>query len=59
MIKAVTFFLIFIIILGIFGKLRWPKLPDFRRKNRIAAPKKCPKCNAYIVGSGPCPCQSR
>lgn len=59
MVKIVTFFLIGMIILGIFGKLRMPKLPKFRKRDSIAPPKVCPSCKSYIVGSGPCPCKSR
>lgn len=56
MIKAVTFFLIGIVILGIFGKLRMPKLPGRRKGPAIAKARKCPKCNNFILGDGPCPC---
>ncbi len=51
MVKVVTFFLIAILVLGMFGKLRMPKL----RKPRAGA-KKCPDCGAYLIGKAPCPC---
>ncbi len=51
MVKVVTFFLIAMLVLGMFGKLRVPKL----RKSRKAA-KKCPDCGTYLIGKAPCPC---
>lgn len=58
LIKAVTLFLIAMLVLGMFGKLRRPRLPGFKKKG-IAKPAKCPKCQNYIVGDGGCPCQPR
>jgi len=56
MIKAVTLFLILMIILGMFGKLRFPSLPRLRRKTPIMQTRKCKACGAYNPGRGPCPC---
>nr|WP_068108813.1 hypothetical protein [Tropicimonas marinistellae] len=59
LVKVVTFFLIGIAVLGMFGRLRWPG--GARRIGRSdakpAKPRKCKACGAYIVGKGPCPCQ--
>ncbi|WP_138465078.1 hypothetical protein [Poseidonocella sp. HB161398] len=60
MIKIVTFFLIGIAILAIFGKLRLPRLPRPRNPNaKLRAPRRCPRCGGFIVGRGPCNCEER
>ncbi|SFR60340.1 hypothetical protein SAMN04488005_3195 [Yoonia tamlensis] len=49
-IKGIFLFLAFIGVLGIFGKWRFPgqqKLSDA----------KCPNCQRYRIGKGPCQCQ--
>ncbi|MDX8352672.1 hypothetical protein [Cognatiyoonia sp. IB215182] len=48
--KAIFFFLAFMMVLGIFGKLRFPG------QDRLASAK-CPKCNRYRIGKGPCNCE--
>lgn len=50
-VKAVTFFLIAILALGMFGKLRMPKIG----KGTLAA-KKCKSCGAYLIADKPCEC---
>lgn len=50
LIKAVTFFLIFIAVIAMFGRLR---LPGGRR--RLTA-KHCPACGRPRIGKGPCDC---
>lgn len=59
MVKAVTLFLIVMIILGIFGKLRMPRLPGIGRKKGIADARKCKRCGGYILGEGPCACETK
>ncbi len=49
MVKAVTFFLVAIVILAIFGRLRLPG------QNRLAA-RKCPACGRFRIGRGSCAC---
>jgi hypothetical protein len=49
MLKIVALFLVFIAILGMFGKLRFPG------QKRLAQAK-CPKCGRYRIGKGPCSC---
>ncbi len=49
MVKVVTFFLIAIVILAIFGRLRFPG------QARLAA-RKCPDCGRFRIGRGPCEC---
>lgn len=52
MVKVVTFFLIGMIILAMFGRLRLPKLPKFGRKE--LGTEKCKKCGGYMVDGKPC-----
>ncbi len=50
LVKIVTLFLVFVAVLGMFGKLRLlvPK------KLRKAAT--CDACGRHLIGKGPCPC---
>lgn len=57
LVKAVTLFLIAMLVLGMFGKLRLPRVRGPKRKQGIAKPGKCPTCGSYIIGAGPCRCQ--
>ena len=47
--KIVTFFLIFMAILAMFGKFRFPG-------QKTIASKRCPKCGRFRLGKGPCAC---
>ena len=55
MIKAVFLFLIFILILAMFGRLR---VPGIGRGGRFGSKPvgKCPHCGRYRIGQDPCPC---
>lgn len=57
--KAVLIFLIFIILLGIFGKLRLPSLPKLKRKSSLDKPTKCKSCGSYIFKDIECSCKSK
>lgn len=57
LVKAITFFLIGMAVLAMFGRLRLPGRGSGRTKT--LNPKKCPDCGAYVVGKGPCACKSR
>jgi len=67
MIKVVSFFLIFMLALAMFGRLRWPRSlrpgglkPRVRRKpKKPLDARKCPDCGSYIIGPGPCSCKDR
>lgn len=48
--KAIFVFLAFMMVLAMFGKLRFPG------QARLASAK-CPKCNRYRIGKGPCACE--
>lgn len=50
LLKIVSFFLIGMVVLGMFGKLRLPKVKalDARR---------CAKCGSFKIGKSPCVCE--
>lgn len=58
LVKIVTFFLIGVAVLAMFGRLRWPGgASGARRGGDIPGkPRKCRDCGAYILGKGPCGC---
>ena len=49
MVKVVTFFLIGMIVLAMFGRLRFPG------QKRLESAK-CKSCGRYRIGKGPCKC---
>jgi hypothetical protein len=59
LVKVVTFFLIGIAVLAMFGRLRWPGGARKIGKSgpRPRKPRTCKACGSYIIGDGPCPCQ--
>lgn len=57
MVKIVTFFLIFIIILAMFGRLKLPRLRNPLRKGLLQAGAKCKSCGRYSLTGEPCPCR--
>ena len=48
-IKIVALFLVFMCVLSIFGKLRFPG-------QKMLHSAKCTKCGRYRIGKGTCPC---
>jgi hypothetical protein len=59
-IKAVSLFLVAILVLAMFGRLRLPgKGGKGGRKAGPKTAKKCPECGSYILGDGPCACRGR
>lgn len=56
-VKIVFLFLVFIAVLAMFGRLRFPgkaQLDRWRAKRLTA--NKCPACGRYRIGKGPCAC---
>ncbi|WP_121067164.1 hypothetical protein [Chachezhania antarctica] len=49
-VKAVSLFLIAMVVLAMFGRLRVPG------SKKIGAALKCPSCGSYRIGRGPCTC---
>jgi hypothetical protein len=56
MVKVVSLFLIGMLVLAMFGKLRLPKLPKRKPRKTIETAGKCHKCGAYKIGNNPCVC---
>ena len=54
-VKIVTFFLIGIAVLAMFGRLRFPTLPGADTVRKLRS-KKCRACGRPRIGKGPCPC---
>lgn len=54
LIKVATLFLIGMLILALFGKLRGPK-PGPKLQNA----QKCPECGAFLIGNGIHQCAGR
>lgn len=50
--KIVLLFLVFIGVLGMFGKLHWIG-------GKRLASAKCKSCGRYRIGKGPCKCEGR
>ena len=65
-IKAVSLFLIAMLVLAMFGKLRLPggggaggnPGAGERRRTKGLEARKCPDCGSYVIGPGPCPCKT-
>ena len=49
LVKIVTLFLIFMAVLAMFGRLRFPGITGLTKG-------KCPDCGRPRIGRGPCPC---
>jgi hypothetical protein len=48
--KIIVLFLVFMVVLSIFGKFRFPGQEKL-------ANAKCPKCLRFKIGKGPCACE--
>ena len=51
-VKIVILFLVFMGVMAMFGKLRFPG------QQKLASAK-CPKCGRFRIGKGPCQCQKK
>ena len=57
LIKAVSLFLLGMVVLAMFGRLRFPKRKsDGGLAKKLEKPALCGKCGRYIIGSGECDC---
>ncbi len=56
-VRVVLLFLIGILVLAMFGRLKTPKINSRLKKPKILNSRKCPKCGSYILGEGPCACE--
>jgi hypothetical protein len=51
-VKGITLLLVFLAVLAVFGRLRFPG------RDRLASVT-CPTCGRYRIGKGPCPCEKK
>ena len=56
MVKVVTFFLIFILVLGMFGRLRFPKIKNPLARKKVQPSVKCDTCGRYNLAGETCSC---
>ena len=57
MVKIVTFFLIGMLVLAMFGRLKVPGTGGRKGGgHRLSKPAKCPRCGRYRIGPGKCDC---
>ena len=59
LVKIVSLFLIGIVVLAMFGRLRWPggaRRIGRDQAGKLKKPTRCKACGAFRIGSGPCPC---
>lgn len=57
MLKIVSLFLIGMVVLAMFGRLRWPggaKKIGREMRGALPKPKTCPKCGRMNLRGGPC-----
>lgn len=57
--KTVLLFLVAMAVLGMFGKLRGPKLPKRGSDGRdvaVQTARRCPSCGTYMIGKAPAEC---
>ena len=57
--KAVLIFLIFIILLRIFVKLRLHTFPKIERNRAMSQAKKCKECGSYMFKDIDCSCKTK
>jgi hypothetical protein len=57
MIRVVLLFLIVVLVLGMIGKLRLPQTGRRGPRPAVEATRKCPDCDAYVLGQHPAPCE--
>ncbi|MEY3003665.1 MAG: hypothetical protein RLZZ491_841 [Pseudomonadota bacterium] len=53
MLKLITLFLVFMAVLAMFGRLRWPGKGG-KGGGGLPKPKLCPACGRYNLRGGPC-----
>lgn len=54
MVKAVVLFLLVMLVLGMIGKLRLPRLTRRKPGTAIEPARKCAVCGAFAIGGTPC-----
>lgn len=56
MVKVVTLFLVFMIVLAMFGRLRMPKVKNPFKRKTVKASVKCEHCGRYNLAGETCTC---
>jgi ribosomal protein L32 len=56
MVKVVSLFLIFILVLAMFGRLRLPKIQNPLKREKVQPSVKCSKCGRYNLAGEACAC---
>ena len=54
--RAVILLIAVSLLVAMIGKLRAPRVPPGPAKPAVQAARKCPVCDAYVLGSNPSPC---
>ena len=54
MLKIIPLFLVFMAVLAMFGRLRWPGKGGKGRGGGLPKPRLCPDCGRYNLRGGPC-----
>ncbi len=57
--KVVIFFLIFILVMGMLGRLRVPKVKNPFKLKTVKSTVKCEKCGRYNLAGENCACEKK
>lgn len=55
LVKIVTLFLVFMVVMGAVQRLISGKKP--RDQRRLGRPRRCGECGRFLIGSGDCRCR--
>jgi hypothetical protein len=58
-VKVISLFLIGMLVLAMFGRLRWPGKAGKKPPGKGMRARKCPDCGSYMIGKGPCACRGK
>jgi len=56
MFKIISIFLIVMFVLGIFGKLRFPRIGKPPGQASLRSPRKCRNCGRFLIADEKCDC---
>ena len=55
--RAVMLLVAVVLLLAMIGKWTTPRVPPRRSGPTVELARKCPDCDAYVLGSRPTPCE--
>jgi hypothetical protein len=55
--RVIVLVLVGLLVAGLIRKWMGPTLPRDRRAEPIQSARKCPTCDAYVLGASPEPCE--